>query len=198
MIGYLRGVPLNSTNPVTVLNQSGLGLEIYVVSPDLIVPGKELVLHTYFNWNQENGPSLYGFITEEEKKIFMLVISCSGIGPKIGLAVLGQMQPKDFIRAIHEQDIKSLSCVNGIGAKKAEQIIVQLKHKVADILQSGITFQDAGNMKHFKDISEALNSLNYSRQEVTKALDFLRGNSGEDASFDHMLRQALSFLSKRI
>lgn len=198
MIGYIKGIPLNSSNPITIINQSGLGFEISVVAPEIIIPGKELILYTYFNWNTENGPTLYGFINEEEKRIFTLVISCSGIGPKIGLAVLGQMQPKDFVRAIYEQDIKALSSINGIGVKKAEQIIVQLKHKIADILQSGVTFQDSGNMKHFKDISDALNSLNYSRQEVTKALEHLRGNSSQESSFDHMLRQALSFLSKRV
>jgi Holliday junction DNA helicase RuvA len=200
MISFLKGtiVSLNNQSLTLTLNQLGLGLEIFTPKNYAIAIGQELTLFTYMHWNQEQGPSMYGFLTENEKKIFEMVIGCSGIGPKIGLAVLSEMDPKDFIHAINEQDIKALSSINGIGAKKAEQIIMQLKHKIGPLLDSGL-ISDKENYKHIKGINDVLNSLNYSRTEIANALDHLRTNySSQNYSFDQMLKQALSFLSKKI
>ena len=91
-------------------------------------------MQTYMHWNQDNGPTLYGFNSILEKTVFLLIISCSGIGPKIGLAVLHHLEPATFVQAIIEENIKVLSSISGIGAKKAEQICVALKHKVAKLL----------------------------------------------------------------
>jgi len=93
-----------------------------------------------------------------------------------------------------------LSKVNGIGKKKAEQIAVQLKHKVTALLETGtVIMGDEQLVSHVHDVMQALQSLNYSRPEITRAMDYLKKNSTiKNASFDHLLRQALSYLSKQL
>ena len=103
-----------------------------------------------------------------------------------------------FLEAVHTGNEDALTKVSGIGAKKAEQMIVQLKHKVAKLIDSGAMSRSCQNFKQLKNVSDVLNSLNYSRSEISSAVDYVRSNySDKDYSFDQMLRQALSFLSRR-
>lgn len=200
MISHLNGNVLRLTAQQVTINFSSIGIafDVFVPNAAVITVGSQVNLFIYMHWNAENGPSLYGFQTMQEKQIFEMVISCSGIGPKIGLAVLEQMQPGDFIKALANQDVKALSSVNGIGAKKAEQIIVHLKHKVMPLLETGFVVEN-NNIKHFKNISDVLESLNYSKHEIFNAIEHLKNNNLQnDYTFDQMLRSALSFLSKRI
>lgn len=152
---------------------------------------------TYFHWNQEQGPALYGFVCEEDRTIFSLIISCSGLGPRIGLAVLRDLGTHGFITAIEAHDERMLSKVNGIGLKKAEQIIVQLKHKVAQLVTSGIVLDSTTEQTHWHTVQQALGSLNYSRTEITRALAHIKESNSQEVSFDQLFRKALSFLSKQ-
>ena len=87
----------------------------------------------------------------------------------------------------------------GIGAKKAEQMIVQLRHKVEKLLESGIVINDDASLTHWTTLNDVLVSLHYSRQEITAALSHIKdSDTNQNATFDHLLRQALSFLSKRV
>ncbi|MDR3646789.1 MAG: Holliday junction ATP-dependent DNA helicase RuvA [Candidatus Babeliales bacterium] len=195
MISYLKGTLIGNKNPLTLLINPGMGFEINVPNANLLPHNNEVGFYTHLHWNPEQGPTLFGFLTEAEKQLFMLAISCSGVGPKLGLTILSELQPQVFIRIINEQDHKGLSAVHGIGAKKAEQIIMQLKHKISGLMDT--EFENLEN-KHLKNINDVLNSLNYNRTEITHTLDFLRKNHTQpDITFDQMLRHALSFLSKR-
>lgn len=128
-----------------------------------------------------------------------MIISCSGIGPKIAVALLNQLAPTTFIKAIANNDISTLSSVNGIGPKKAEHMLVQLRHKITPLLESGLDVKDMGDAGRWKDVSDALGSLNYSRQEVARSMHYLQEQfAGKQASFDELLRHSLSFLSKKI
>jgi Holliday junction DNA helicase RuvA len=150
------------------------------------------------HWNQEQGPSLFGFATEAEKVIFLLLIDCPGVGPKIGLAVLAHMTPATFLRAIQSGNDEALSQVNGIGAKKAEHLIVHLKHKVAKLIEAGLDAEEGGQANQWQTVIEALNALNYSRPEINRALKHLHESYADKTyAFDQLLRQALSFLSKK-
>lgn len=198
MIYCLKGTVTGLSSNSIVLNVGpGVGFELFIPKTGSICQGQEIFFYTYMHWNQENGPTLYGFLTETDKKVFELVISCSGIGPKIGLSVLAQMGSAQFIKAISEQDIQALSSVSGIGTKKAEQMVLQLKHKISSFIQDGV-MEDSLKYKNIKEITEVLNSLNYSKPEIVRALDHIKSNYvDKDYSFDQMLRQALSYLSKR-
>lgn len=174
-----------------------LGFDLQVPDATIFDIKKETPLFVHMHWNAEQGPSLFGFATELEKTVFSLIISCSGVGPKIGLAVLGDIGAQNFLHAIEMSDDRMLSKVNGIGTKKAEQIIFQLKNKVAQLMKSGIKIEGAQSMGHWHTVSQALESLNYSRTEIARAMNHLK-ESKENASvsFDKLMRQALSFLSK--
>ena len=150
------------------------------------------------HWNQENGPTLYGFNTSLEKTVFLLITSCSGIGPKIAMALLAQLGAAPFLEAVQTANESALSAVSGIGAKKAEQIIVHLKHKVAKLVESGINLGATPLLEERHYIGQVLKSLNYSRQEISAALNYLNDQHPTSTlAFDQLMRQALAFLSKR-
>lgn len=199
MLNHIKGKVLHIATNVVTLDAQGIGFSIAMPNASSLSIGKEAQISVYMHWNQENGPSLYGFSSQLEKVVFNLIISCSGIGPKIGLSVLGTLSASQFLAAVREHDIKTLSSVNGIGAKKAEQMLVQLRHKVAKLYESGAIAADEGSgVAHWKDLSDALGSLNYSRPEVQQAIHYLHETSGgKDVSFDQLLRSALSYLSQK-
>jgi holliday junction DNA helicase RuvA len=198
MINFLKGTVLDYKDHTITLDVQNIGFQIQCPEHYTFIKGESLALHIYLQWHQENGPFLFGFQTELEKTIFLLIISCSGIGPKIGLAILSGLKPASFLKAVQAGDEKALSSVNGIGAKKAEQMIVQLRHKVAKLVESGIVVEHDVEFEQWKNISEVLASLNYSRSEVSNALHYIKESDHTNATFDQLLRKALSFLSKRV
>lgn len=177
-----------------------LALECAVADEGVFQLGSSTTVFTYLHWNQEQGPSLYGFKSEDERALFLLVTSCNGVGPRLGLAVLADIGVADFIRAIQQADDRLLSKVSGIGPKKAEQIIVQLKHKIDDFISSGVaTRADNQDLIDWHTLSDALKALNYSRTEITQAMSYLRSKKSDTPqTFDQLLRHALSFLSKSV
>lgn len=197
MINFLKGTILECKDHILTIDVHGVGFQVTIPENTPVIKGEQTALYIYLQWHQEQGPILFGFQNELEKAIFLLIISCSGIGPKIALSILSSMKPTSFLKAIQTDDQKALSSISGIGAKKAEQMIVQLRHKATKLLESGIASEDNDNFEHWKNISEVLTSLHYSRSEITNALGHIQENSPENVSFDLLLRKALSFLSKR-
>lgn len=174
-----------------------LGLRLFVAQPAHLRVGQVVDLHVYLHWNQENGPSLFGFESELDKEVFLLIIDCSGIGPRIGLAVLRDLGAERFLEAIQSNDERSLCGVDGLGPKKIEQVIVQLKRKVAKLLESGIQIQGSKKLADWQNVSNVLTSLSYSRTEIAMAMKYLGDNYSEGTvPFDGLLRHALSFLAK--
>jgi len=195
MINSINGTIKNVQANKIIIETSFFGFDVSVPNESVFNVNQEATVYIYFHWNQENGPSLYGFTSQLEKSVFSLIVSCSGIGPRIGLTVLANMQPQEFLCAITTDDKKLLSSVPGIGLKKAEQIILQLKDKAQKLINEGGDFENK-NLTDLKNISEVLQSLNYSRTEVSQALQFLREKEFQDVAFDQQLRKALSFLAK--
>jgi len=200
MLAYLRGTIVSSYDSMLTIDVSGVGYAVSVARAEYFEKGAQATVCTYMHWIQDQGPSLYGFSTEIEREIFLLIISCSGMGPKIGLAVLSQLSPLQFLQVIQEGNQAGLSSVNGIGPKKAEQMIVQLRHKVGKLIAKGVDIpQENKSLELWKNLSDVLQSLNYSRQEVESALMHTRSQvAGSDYIFDELLRHSLSFLAKRL
>lgn len=202
MINQITGqiTHINEIQDKSIHIQVGpIGFAVFVPNETIYLVGQDISLEIYFYWNQENGPQLYGFESILEKQVFSLIISCSGIGPKIGLAALNQLSPEQIINYILSGDIKSLSKITGIGAKKAELIITQLKDKSFK-LSSKIPVM-ANNLGHkLKLLSDILGSLNYTTSEVKIALDNIKKAgpdfSGPETSIDDLLRKSLMFLVK--
>lgn len=198
MIQTISGVVTAQQEMLLTVDIGVMGLGVSVPACVQVVVGQPISLFAYMHWNQENGPSLFGFQTELDKTVFLLIISCSGIGPKIAMAILGQLGGPAFVQAVQEGNESALSSISGIGAKKAEQIIVHLKHKVTKLLKSGMQFEGAAQISELHNVAQVLQSLNYSRREIDVAVDWLRDqHDGSQVAFDALLRRALSFLSKK-
>ena len=199
MIHAIKGIVSESKKQAISVEMGPIVLDLYVPDESQFSCGHIEKVFTYLHWNQEQGPILYGFKNIVDRSVFELIISCSGIGPRIALAVLADIGATGFITAIQKEDERILSKVNGIGIKKAEQIIVQLRHKVNNLLEGGILSLDGDTSIDWHTMSEALKALNYSRGEINSAISYIRKNNDlQSATFDQLLRKALSFLSKQV
>lgn len=199
MIAILTGAVEYIGDQAIILMVSGVGFKLFVPDESVFSKNQQISLFIHMTWNQENGPSLFGFRDQNSKDIFCLIIGCSGLGPKIGLAILSQMTIDEFINAIVFADIKALSSISGIGSKKAEVMIMQLKDKISKLtLASSSNSGDNINHRVLKDVMDALSSLSYSKHEVLAAVEFIKKECKDKTSFDESLRKGLAFLAKRI
>ena len=197
MINSISGIVKEINENQLTIDVNGIGYGIQVPQAVFTI-GQKVDLLAHMHWNQENGPSLFGFSTALEKNVFLMITSCSGLGPKLAMAVLAQLGAAEFLEAVQSANEDALSDVSGIGAKKAEQIIVQLKHKVAKLLESGAHIGASATLEKRHEISQVLKSLNYSRQEISAAMNYLNENyPGTQVAFDQLVRHALAYLSKR-
>ena len=197
MIDYLHALVQKADKQAIVIEVARVGFLVAVPDGYRFVPGSQVKMYTFLHWNQEQGPTLFGFSDELERTVFTLIIGCSGIGPKIALSLLGHLGPTAFLQAVHKEDCAALASVTGIGAKKAEQIVVNLKHKVAKIVESGILQHAGGEFAQWHEITQALESLNYSKVEVSYAMNKLKSaDLAPNSTFDQLLRKALVYLTK--
>ncbi|MEX0939761.1 MAG: Holliday junction branch migration protein RuvA [Candidatus Babeliales bacterium] len=196
MIARLDGTIKEILDQSLVLATGSICFEIYVPYTHRFTKNTDTQLYIYVHWNQEQGPTLFGFDKSEEKTIFQTIIGCSGVGPKLALTILEHMDTSSFLQCISEQNSNALSTIPGIGKKKAEQLILYLKDKVAKLIEKGM-LHSSSNLSELQQISEVLASLNYSRPEINAALEYVRSTDQPTVSFDLLLRKALSFLSKR-
>ncbi len=173
MIGYLKGKVLYFADTTVLLECNGVGYEIACSSSvyQKLVADKEGEVFTYLAV-REDGISLYGFISMEEKNMFLKLISVSGVGPKMGITILSNMQLSDLAVKIATSDVKGLSSIKGLGKKTAERIILELREKVsADTNSSSAKTEDVPD---FTEVNEdaviALMSLGFTKAECVKAV----------------------------
>lgn len=199
MISYLRGLVIELADTSITIKVQGIGFSVGVVNPAVFTVGEEIELFIQLTWHQELGPQLFGFKTKDEKILFNIITSVSGMGPKIALATLREMSPGAFLRAIELNDIKALSSIPGIGTKKAETIIVQIKDKVGKLVKQGFTVEDSTAFEHIKNLNEVLTSLGYGQREITEAISYVKAQFqlSPQAPFNEWLKKAFSYLSKK-
>jgi len=158
----------------------------------------EALLHTVMTV-REDDISLYGFASAEEREIFQILTSVTGVGAKIGLSMLSVMDSAELARAISGNDIKSLTRIPGVGPKLAQRVVLELGERMAqhvfdrrvDSLQAG---QAAERNATFEDIVEALIGLGYSRADSRKAAERAVSGNPDHATTD-LMREALNLLS---
>lgn len=195
MIDSIECVVTKSTDKEVVAKIGPVNLSIKTPNPESITKNEPVSLFTYIHWNQERGPSIFGFSREIDREIFLLLISCSKIGPSIALQILSQFSSETFIRLVQENNDRELSKANGIGPKKALQIVRELSDKILEI-SSKSSVEVGSSSSNASQLKEALASLGYSRQEISSALDFVRSSEKDKASsFEEALRVSLGFLS---
>lgn len=194
MIGYLKGqIKSLSPDSAVILTASGVGFEILIsASAYYMLAGKtEGELYTYMQV-REDGVSLFGFATTEEKEMFLKLITVSGVGPKMGISVLSGMRASDIAAAIATNDVKRLSAVKGLGKKTAERIILELREKVS-VIATAEGGSKAIPMPSIsvgdEDAVVALMTLGFTRQESIKAI--ARAKDGGAASVEDIIMSAL-------
>lgn len=199
MFDYLSGKVKDVREKSVTLLVGGIGFALNVPNTKNVIKDSTGEFYTYFHWNAENGPSLFGFQTELDRQVFLMIIDCPKIGPSIAISILSSMSAGQFLEIITLQNEKGLSAVNGIGAKKAEQIIVHLKHKVQKFVSTGaFVVEQQESFVHWQNVSDVLMSLNYSKQEIGKAMNHLSEKyTGQNMPLDQLIRSALSYLSSK-
>ena len=177
MIGYIKGKVIYSDAGTVLLENGGIGYEILCSGALFakLVTDKLGEAYTYMQV-REDGISLFGFVSTEEKNMFLKLITVSGVGPKMGIGILSAMNINDIAVAIATSDVKMLSSVKGLGKKTAERIILELREKVtAGELKSSeggkIPAQAVEKMSDKEeDAIVGLMSLGYTRAESAKAV----------------------------
>lgn len=199
MIALLTGKIAHKSPEYIILDVNGVGYRVQIPFStyyELPEGGAEISLNIYTHV-KEDAISLYGFRTADEKLFFQLLISVSGIGPKLGKDILSNIQVTDLAAAITRSDLARLSAVPGIGKKTAERLVLELKDKVAKQEFSGSA---AGGEAVApvagieEDVASALINLGYKEAVVKKALAELR--ISPDDSMEQVLKQALKALMK--
>ncbi len=132
MIAYLRGRVLTTTAETAILDVNGVGYEAYCSAGAFkrLTVGSVGEIYTYLQV-KEDGITLFGFGEPKEKELFLKLISVSGVGPKMGIAILATLSADDFAQAVATADVKRLSAVKGLGKKTAEKIVLELHGKIS-------------------------------------------------------------------
>jgi Holliday junction DNA helicase RuvA len=200
MIAALAGTLVTKTPQSALIDVHGVGYEVftsvqtYYRLPDL---KQSVRLHTYTHV-REDALVLYGFLSSEEKAAFLLLISVSGVGPRLGLALLSGLTVTELASAIRTGDARRLSSVPGIGQKTAARLILELQSKITSIAPE-TTDNGVGPVlsSTLEDALSALVNLGYqtaSARETLKQIE--RTRPGEDLPVEDLLREALRRLSK--
>ncbi|WP_299723278.1 Holliday junction branch migration protein RuvA [Megasphaera sp.] len=173
MIGYLKGVISHIFVNSCFIDVHGVGYRTYAPAStlDTLCVGQEAMLYTYMSV-REDAIVLYGFATQDEYDLFMLLIGVNGVGPKVALGILSAGTADSFRLAVHQKDIKSLTKMPGIGKKTAERIVLELQDKIGPVASEDAGAADLGNSAApglsdiLAETLAALTSLGYSEQEV--------------------------------
>jgi holliday junction DNA helicase RuvA len=189
MIGSLRGRISAKTPPQLTLEVGGVGYELEAPMSTffhLPVVGAEVRLLTHLVV-REDAHVLYGFGSEDERRLFRSLIRVSGIGPKIALALLSGMSVADFYRCVHSQDVGALTRVPGIGRKTAERLLVEMRDRlaVAELASDGGSVVAASPEGEAYD---ALVALGYRPAEATR---LLKAAGPGTHSTEELIRRAL-------
>lgn len=202
MIGYVRGKVSHIFSGACFIDVNGVGYRLYISANtrDALREGEEITLFTYMSV-REDAMQLYGFATQDEYDLFTLLISVSGIGPKVGLGMLSGMSSDAIKVAIMNGEVKTLTKLPGIGKKSAERLVLELKDKIAKFApvvmtskKGGFDFDAEPNASGVGGlVTEALISLGYDETEFIDILHRLDdGSLGES----ELLRAVLSELGK--
>lgn len=195
MIAHVRGrLAAKSADRVVVETAGGVGYEVVVplgVMEQLPAPGTEITLATELVV-REDGWALYGFLDESARRFFQRLISVSGVGPKIGIALLSALGVERGARALREKNIALLSSVSGIGKKTAERLALELGEKVEAFTEAPAVSVPAGAEAALK----ALERLGYGTAEADRAVREVLAGNGNDET-EALVRRALQILTTR-
>jgi Holliday junction DNA helicase RuvA len=135
MIASIRGILRQKRSDACVIEAGGLGYEVTLTQgalAQLPAPGETVEFYTHFHV-REDAQQLFGFASEEEKQLFLLLLTVKGVGPKLGMTMLSQLGGRDLLQALSKRDLARLGLASGVGKKLAERLAVELSDKAQKI-----------------------------------------------------------------
>lgn len=204
MLAYIKGELAVKARGYVVIDVSGLGYKVFMSSlamENIGNIGDIVKVHTYYRV-MEDDISIFGFNTQEELRLFELLISVSGVGAKTAINMLGSIEPSDFAIAIISDDINTLKKLPGIGTKTAGRIVLELKDKLKkeqQIEELSIANNKTSNLKtaiennsKLEEAYTALQVLGYNNKEIEKALEKI----DKQLSLEEIIKVGLKNLAK--
>jgi Holliday junction DNA helicase RuvA len=200
MIGYLRGQLLLKRPNQVVIDVNGVGYDVQIPLTtfyELPAEGNDVTLkiHTHV---REDALLLFGFQSQKEKDFFLKLISISGIGPKLAIAILSGARVEELARAISESNLARLTTIPGVGRKTAERVVLELKSHITPFLLpeegQAVPVEDKADALQ-EDIISALVNLGYPRPAAEKALSRVLNSGDSERSFEALLRGTLRNLA---
>ena len=196
MIDQISGKIISINDNYVVLGVGGLGIKVNISAAfaSKLVNEDLITLVTYLNV-REDALDLYGFKNDSERNLFLMLISISGIGPKLAVSILSGVELEELKSNILSGDIKSLTSIPGVGAKTAKRIIIELKDKLSKTTTTELGFEDDFASKISKDVLSALVGLGYSESmatEVIKRINPAKSNK----SIESLIKESLKILNE--
>lgn len=190
MIAFLNGILAGKTQDTAIIDVGGVGYAVGMAAGSLAklpATGERVQVYTHLNV-REDAVSLYGFLSQEEKGLFLRLNSVSGIGPKVALSALSVFSPQQLVAAITSQDVALVSKIPGVGKKTASRIILELKGSLdADLLGETATVAVAGSA--IQGVQDALLSMGFTSAEIEVALKGASEQAGEAVLLQYALKR---------
>lgn len=202
MIGRLRGVVAEAAGEDALIDVGGVGYVVRCGARTLTrLPaiGEEAVLHVESQWSESAGPRLYGFLTRDERRVFVLLQSIQGVGSKVALAVLDVLPPQELAAAVAREDRALVARANGVGPRLAARILVELKDKIiADGVTLGSPARDVASVTATPagEAVAALMGLGVAEVAARRVVDLAAARLGEEADEAQLIRAALQELGR--
>ena len=201
MIAHITGILFSKSPQSIIIDTAGVGYQIFIpLSTFYQLPDEmeKVSLHVYTHV-REDMLQLFGFQTEIEKKLFLLLISVSGIGPKVALNILSGIELKDLLSAIVRADSERIATVPGVGRKTSQRITLELNEKVSDLSEGmGVRPREKAEIRHkenFDDALSALINLGYPSRSAKKAIEHALRRESE-INLETLLKEALRNLAR--
>lgn len=194
MIGRLVGRLVSKATDHVILDVGGVGYLVHIpLSTFYDLPEAEnpasLWIHTHV---REDTLALYGFLTERERALFLMLLDVAGIGPRVALTVLSGIPPIDLVEALRSQDARRLMAVPGVGKKTAERMVLELAEKAAKFVAEPSAPRPPAVSS--EDVVSALVNLGYRKGDSERAVDSI-GRAGAPKDFGDFLKLALKKLT---
>jgi Holliday junction DNA helicase RuvA len=195
MIAFLQGNFVQLTPAKLIVDVGGVGYEVNISlnTYEAISKKEKGLLHTYLHIT-ENAQVLFGFFDQQEKDLFLHLISVSGVGASTARMMLSGMQPQEIIRAIVNSDARLLEQIKGIGKKSAERLVLELKDKLSKMTVNGTTSSGGSTFTAstpHQDAIQALMSLGIQKSTAEKAIDKTLQAASEGLSVEALIKLAL-------
>lgn len=198
MIAYLKGKLIHKSPISVIVDVQGVGYEAFIPLStyyELPETGATVAfrIHTHI---REDILKLFGFLTEEEKRVFETLIAVNKVGPKMALTILSGLSVSALLAAVSNNDVDRLNSIPGVGRKTAERLILELKDKLENMQgEEGIASIPSSSNGMMEDALSALMNLGYKRPQAENALKMASANSGSDATLEQLIKESLKVLS---